>query len=203
MTEKSTVFVVDDDPAVCKFLRMLIDSAGHDVETYPSAEAFLTAYSSNRPGCLVLDVQMTGLSGLELQQQLNRESIRMPIIMITGHGDVPMAVSAMRTGAVDFIQKPIDGPLLLERIAQALVLDSATRERQAQELENHKLLAQLSAREHEVLDSLVKGAANKVIASNLAISIKTVEYHRANIMKKMKARAFADLVRIAVKCGIG
>ena len=191
-----TIFVVDDDDAVRDSLRDLIDSVGLEVETYPSAHAFLEACDKARRGCLVLDIRMPGMSGLELQGRLNERGSTLPIVFITGHGDVPMAVEAMKRGAVDFIQKPFRDQELLDRIN--LALEQNRRRRAAEEMKRDiaKRIATLTRREREVMQMVIQGKANKVIAIDLGLSQRTVEVHRSHVMDKMKARTLAELVRM-------
>jgi two-component system response regulator FixJ len=169
---------------------------------YPSAQAFLAAYSPDQPGCLVLDVRMPGMSGLELQHQLNRRGAIVPVIFITGHGDVPMAVEAMQEGAFDFVQKPFRDQELLERVNRALDKDRTTREQLNQTGGTRERFASLTPREREVMLLMVDGKANKVMAGDLGVSQRTVEIHRARVMEKMEARSLAHLVRMAIDSGI-
>jgi len=196
MKTEPTICVVDDDAGVRNSLRWLIESAGFRVATYASAQEFLEGYDPERAGCLILDVRLSGRSGLDLQQQLVATGIGIPIIMITGHGDVPTAVRAMRSGALDFIEKPFDDKLLLGRVRQAVELDIRNREAQAERAETIARLALLTPREREVLKRVVDGRGNKQIAEDLGISTKTVEAHRAHMMEKMRAKSVAGLVRI-------
>lgn len=198
---RPTVFVVDDDAAVRDALKLLLRSVGHAVETYGSAQEFLEAYGEDRPGCLVLDIRMPGMSGLELQQKLNEKHSILPIIFITGHGDVPMAVEAMQAGAVDFIQKPFRDQDLIDRINQALEKDSANRAALGERNDIRRRLETLTPREREVLDLVVHGKANKVIAGDLKLSQRTVEIHRARVMEKMQASSLAHLVRMVLEVG--
>ena len=198
MREKATIFVVDDDAAVRDSLRWVIESNGWKVEAHPSAEAFLNSYAPSRPGCLILDVRMPGMSGPELQKLLNDRHCSMPIIFISAHGTVPTAVRAMQAGAVDFILKPFDNATLLERIDQCM-----ERARQQSDINRQgniarERLAKLSAREREVLELVVSGKSNKLIATELQISIKTVEAHRAKIMQKLQVHSLAELVSLAL-----
>jgi len=198
---RPTIFVVDDDAAVRDALKLLLRSVGQAVETFGSAQEFLEAYSEDRPGCLVLDIRMPGMSGLELQQKLNEKHSILPIIFITGHGDVPMAVEAMQAGAVDFIQKPFRDQDLIDRINQALEKDSANRAALGERNDIRKRLETLTPREREVLDLVVHGKANKVIAGDLKLSQRTVEIHRARVMEKMQASSLAHLVRMVLEVG--
>ncbi|HYM35623.1 MAG TPA: response regulator FixJ [Steroidobacteraceae bacterium] len=198
---RPTVFIVDDDTAVRDALKFLLRSVGHPVETFASAQDFLDAYRDDRPGCMVLDIRMPGMSGLELQEKLVERRSILPIIFITGHGDVPMAVEAMQAGAMDFIQKPFRDQDLLDRINQALDKDAAMR-RSIKELNSiRERLASLTPREREVMDLVVHGKANKVIAGDLDLSQRTVEIHRARVMEKMQASSLAHLVRMVIEIG--
>jgi two-component system response regulator FixJ len=197
--QKPTVFVVDDDAAVRDSLRLLLKSVGLPVEVFESAQDFLDADRDDRPGCLVLDIRMPGMSGLELQVKLNERHSILPIIFITGHGDVPMAVEAMQAGAVDFIQKPFRDQDLLDRINQALEKDAGSRRMLAERNMIRKRLESLTPREREVLDLVVAGKANKVIAGDLNLSQRTVEIHRARVMEKMEAHSLAHLVRMVLE----
>ena len=200
MKEKpATVFVVDDDDAVRTALRLLIKSVGLPVETYPSAQEFLDAFDGDRAGCLVLDIRMPGMSGLELQQHLNALHAITPIVFITGHGDVPMAVEAMQHGAVDFIQKPFRDQDLIDRINQALDRDRANRNSLKERDAIRDRIGTLTPREREVLALVTSGKANKVIAGDLDVSQRTVEIHRARVMEKMQASSFAHLVRMVIE----
>ncbi|HWW19663.1 MAG TPA: response regulator [Steroidobacteraceae bacterium] len=193
-----TVFVVDDDDAVRSSLRMLLKSVGRTVVDYASATAFLAAYKFDRPGCLVLDIRMPGMSGLELQDQLNERGAIVPVIFISGHADVPMAVEAVQHGAFDFLQKPFRDQDLLDRVQAAIERDSANR-RQLRERESlQKRLNSLTDREREVLDLVTQGKANKVMAGDLGVSQRTVEIHRARVMEKMEASSLAQLVRMMI-----
>ncbi len=198
----ATVFVVDDDEAMRNSLAWLIESEGLRVETFESAQSFLAACYPGRGGCLLLDVRMPGMSGLELQEHLRHRQIRLPVIIITGHGDVPMAVRAMKAGAVDFIEKPFDDETLLATIQRALELDAYQRSQQAGRAEIAARLAQLTPREHEVMLMVTDGMSNKEIANELSVSAKTVEAHRARVMEKMEARSLAELVRMVLTTGV-
>ena len=195
---RPTIFVVDDDSAVRDALKLLLRSVGQAVETYGAGQEFLESYSEDRPGCLVLDIRMPGMSGLELQQKLNEKHSILPIIFITGHGDVPMAVEAMQAGAVDFIQKPFRDQDLIDRINQALEKDTSNRAALGERNDIRRRLETLTPREREVLDLVVHGKANKVIAIDLGLSERTVEIHRASIMEKLHARNLSNVVRTAL-----
>ena len=166
------------------------------VETHATAQEFLDVYDRARPGCLVLDVRMPGLSGLDLQEKLSAQQIRIPIIFITGHGEVSAAVRAMKSGAIDFIEKPFSDQVLLNRIQQAIAQDVQARRDQVQRAKTSARLAVLTPREREVLTLVVAGRSNKAIAAQLGVSSKTVEAHRANVMKKMKVHSLSELVRL-------
>ena len=200
MKEKpATVFVVDDDEAVRTSLRLLLKSVGLPVETFASAQEFLDQFDPRRAGCLVLDIRMPGMSGLELQQHLNDRHSIMPIVFITGHGDVPMAVEAMQAGAVDFIQKPFRDQDLIDRINRALDKDREMRSELRERDEIRRRMSQLTPREREVLELVTQGKANKVIAGDLNVSQRTVEIHRARVMEKMGANSLAHLVRMVIE----
>ena len=194
-----TVIVVDDDDAVRTSLRLLLKSVGLPVETHGSAQEFLAAFDTDQPGCLVLDIRMPGMSGLELQAKLAEEHAIVPIVFITGHGDVPMAVEAMQHGAVDFIQKPFRDQDLIDRINQALDKDKANRDSLRERDAILRRMAQLTPREREVLELVTVGKANKVIAGDLDVSQRTVEIHRARVMEKMGASSLAHLVRMVIE----
>jgi len=191
-----TVFIVDDDAAIRFAMQALMDSVNLNHEIFASADEFLEKITEQRPGCLVLDIRMPGLGGLELQEELIKRGNTLPIIFITGHGDVPMAVEAMQKGAVDFIQKPFRDQELLDRIREALATDEERREEQQAHAEVAARLSRLTNREREVFDLVVTGKPNKVIAYELGVSQRTVEIHRARVMEKMQARSLADLVKM-------
>ena len=191
------VFIVDDDDAVRRFLSGLIESVELPVEAYASARDFLTAYQPGRPGCLVLDVRMPGMSGLELQRELAERAIDLPVIVLTGHGNVQVAVHAMKAGAVDFVEKPFDNELLLDRIQKAVAESVRADGERVKRNEIANRMRLLSPRERQVLDLVVAGETNKGVARHLDISERTVEIHRANVMRKMRARSLADLVLMA------
>ena len=194
--QSPTVFIVDDDPSIRFAMQALMDSVNLAHAIFASADEFLEKVTDQRPGCLVLDIRMPGLGGLELQQELINRGNTVPIIFITGHGDVPMAVEAMQKGAVDFIQKPFRDQDLLDRIREALNTDKERREQQQKHAEVADRLARLTNREREVFDLVVTGKPNKVIAYELGVSQRTVEIHRARVMEKMQARSLADLVKM-------
>jgi RNA polymerase sigma factor (sigma-70 family) len=201
MSSGETVFVVDDDQAMRSSLQWLIESMGMRVETYDSAQAFLDAYYPGRAGCLLLDVRMPGMSGLELQAYLARREHRIPVIIITGHGDVSMAVKAMKNGAADFIEKPFDDEALIVSIRNALQHDEKQRALRAQRADIAARMAELTPREHQVMTMVTDGKSNKEIATALGVSAKTVEVHRARVMDKMRADSLAELVRMVMIAG--
>jgi FixJ family two-component response regulator len=190
------VFVVDDDEAVRSSLRLLLKSVGLAAAALPSAQEFLATYDPQQPGCLVLDVRMPGMSGLELQQQLNLRGAIIPVIFITGHGDVPMAVEAMQHGAFDFLQKPFRDQDLIDRIQRALAKDKQNRTELGERSRYRERLETLTPREREVLALVTSGKPNKVMAGDLGVSQRTVEIHRARVMEKMGVPSLAQLVRI-------
>jgi FixJ family two-component response regulator len=197
------VYIVDDDEAVRDSLRFVLEASAYRVFAFESAERFLRDFDPKAIACLVLDVRMPGMSGLELQEQLRARSVELPIVFITGHGDVPMAVAAMKRGAADFIEKPFDQAALKEVVDKLLERARAdTAERERRRL-NATLLARLTAREEQVLERIMAGRLNKQIADDLGISIKTVEAHRANIMDKLRANTVADLMKVALAAGNG
>jgi len=180
-------------------LRWLIESVKVRVETYASAQSFIDDYDSAMSGCLVLDVRMPGMSGIELQERLAAQRIRIPIIFITGHGDVQMAVRAVQAGAFDFVEKPFNDQDLLDRIQKAITRDTEQRDKEAYRTQLRALFASLTPREREVLDLVVEGMSNKAIANSLGLSAKTVEVHRAKVMDKMHARSVSDLVKMSMQ----
>ncbi|MEJ2130791.1 MAG: response regulator transcription factor [Gammaproteobacteria bacterium] len=195
---QATVFIVDDDEAVRDSLSMLMESVGIATEVFASGQEFLAGFDEDRGGCLVLDIRMPGMSGLELQAVLNERRSMLPVIFITGHGDVPMAVQAIRSGAQDFIQKPFREQELLDRVQQVLAEDLRNRDVLHQKRDILARLATLTPREREVLDMVVAGKANKVIAIDLGLSQRTVEIHRAHVMEKMQTKSLAHLVRMMI-----
>ena len=192
------VFIVDDDAAVRSSLRLLVKSVGLSAAVFTSAQEFLSSYDTRQPGCLVLDVRMPGMSGLELQQQLNLRGAVIPVIFITGHGDIPMAVEAMQHGAFDFLQKPFRDQDLIDRIQRALEKDRENRAALGQRARIRERLDSLTPREREVLALVTSGKANKVMAADLGLSQRTVEIHRAHVMEKMAASSIAQLVRMVL-----
>lgn len=196
---QESVYIVDDDHAVRRAVTLLLESVGYRTQGHASAREFLDQYLPEQPGCLVLDVRMPGMSGLELQQELNRRGAILPIIFITGHGDVQMAVDAMKQGAFDFVQKPFRDQDLLDRVNRALQSDQATRKLLARRDELRRRVDSLTPREREVMNLVVEGRSNKLIGGSLEMSERTVEIHRARVMEKMGARSLAQLVRMALE----
>src|SRR5215472_4337362 len=196
-----TVFVVDDDEGVRNSLRFLLKSVGQQTHTLASATEFLETYKPSQPGCLVLDVRMPGMSGLELQQQLNLRGAIIPVIFITGHGDIPMAVEAMQQGAFDFLQKPFRDQDLIDRVQRALEKDRVNRAELTERGRIRERHEQLTPREREVLALVTRGKPNKVMAADLGLSQRTVEIHRARVMEKMGASSLAHLVRMVMDLG--
>ena len=199
MTQTATVYIVDDDPAVRDSLRWLIESLKYPVETYDSAQTFLDSYSPVNQGCLVLDVRLPGMSGLQLQKKLSEDGIDLPTVIITGHGDVPLAVRALQAGALHFLEKPFRDQDVLDCVQEALELADS---KHAQRVEKENILARmetLTPREYEVMKAIVSGATNKGIAERYAISVKTVEVHRTRVMHKMSADSLPELVKMVLR----
>ena len=191
------VFVVDDDADIRDFMRLLLEVVGFKVRNYTSARQFLDD-DLPKQGCLVADIRMPDMSGLELQEEVAKRHLDLPVIIMTGHGDVPLAVRAMKAGAVDFLEKPFDDEKMLSSVRRALEIGSRARGRNAEAIAAKTLLASLTPRERGVLDKLVQGRSNKVVAYELGISPRTVEIHRAHIMGKMEASSLSDLVRVVL-----
>jgi two-component system response regulator FixJ len=196
MSDNPTVFIVDDDSEVRDAIKLLMDSVGLDAEVFESAQNYLERFDPQRPGCLVLDIRMKGMSGLDLQDRLTEEPMHPPIIIITGHGDVPMAVRAVKSGAVDFIEKPFNDQLLLDAVHRAIEQDAENRGRASRLADIRERLDKLTPREREIMDMVVAGNRNKVIAIDLGISQSTVEAHRAKVMEKMEATSLSELMRM-------
>jgi two-component system response regulator FixJ len=201
-SDKGVVHVIDDDEAMRQSLAFLLGAVGMEVQTYESAEAFLEIAPTVKAGCVITDVRMPGLSGVELLRQLRDRQVSIPVIMITGHGDVPLAVEAMKIGAMDFLEKPFDDEALLASVRSALDQLDRDQKRQAERGDIEGRLATLSNRERDVLQGLVAGHANKQIAYDLGISPRTIEIYRANLMTKMQAASLSDLVRMALIVGL-
>lgn len=199
MTRPATVHVVDDDDAVRRSLRLLLKSVGLLTIAYASAQEFLAAWDSDQPGCLVLDVRMPGMSGIELQAELNQRGAIIPVIFISGHGDIPMAVEAIQHGAFDFLQKPFRDQDLIDRVQRALASDTEHRQVLQQRETLRQRFESLTPREQEVLQLVTQGKANKVMAGDLGVSQRTVEIHRARVMEKMGAHSLAQLVRMVLE----
>jgi FixJ family two-component response regulator len=203
MTEnRPIVFVVDDEPAICLSLQRLLRSVGLEAQTFPSAQEFLGAKRPDGPGCLVLDVRLPGLSGLDLQQELLDAKVDLPIIFITGHGDIPMTVRAMRAGAVEFLTKPFRDQDLIDAIQHGIEKHRAARQERGSISEFKTLYDSLTHREREVFSLVARGLLNKQIAADLGVAEKTIKAHRGQVMHKMNAESLADLVRIGEKLGI-
>jgi FixJ family two-component response regulator len=196
------VYLVDDEPAVRKALGRLLRSAGIEVATFGSAEEFLGALEEEAAGCALLDVAMPGLDGLALQETLARRGIDLPVLFLTGHGDIPMSVRAMKAGASDFLTKPVDGKVLVAAVRRALERGRSLARARREDAEIHRRLASLTPREREVLQGVVSGRLNKQIAADLGISEKTVKVHRGRVMEKMNAPSLAELVRLADRAGL-
>jgi len=201
MAEHAPIHVIDDDEAMRDSLLFLLSSAGLSARGHESATAFLKALGDNVRGCVITDVRMPGMQGVDLVRHLRRANKAVPVIVITGHGDVPLAVEAMKAGAFDFFEKPFDDELLLERVRQALDQREASAEREAGRTAVLDAVASLTPREEEVLDGLVAGKPNKTIAYDLGISPRTVEIYRANVMTKLGAASLSQLVRMAIMAG--
>ena len=197
--EAATVFIVDDDGDVLRSMRYLIESIGLRVETFASAQEFLDAYRPDVPGCLVVDVRMPGLSGLDLQDELRERGAEIPVIVITGYGDVSMAVRAMKAGAAEFLQKPVSDQVLLDHIQTAIARELDRYRSQAERREIAARFATLTPREREVLEHVVTGVPGREIAAKLGVSPKTVESHRAKVMKKMQAGSLLRLARMVMQ----
>ena len=199
MDREQIVYVVDDDEGIREGLSLLLETVGQPCKLYSSAQEFLESYNESNGGCVVLDIRMPRMSGLDLQEKLNEKGSLLPIIFITGHGDIPMAVEAMRQGALDFIRKPFREQDLLDRINEALEFDAGKRKRFLDRQEILDKIGFLSAREREVFHRVADGEMNKVIALDLGISERTVEVHRSQVMKKLGVRTLAQLVRIKIE----
>lgn len=198
MNTQPTVYIVDDDAAVRKALSFLMEAEGLHAEVYASAEEFLAAVKPASQCCLLLDVRMPGMTGLELQETLKQKQIAIPIIIMTGYADVPMAVQAMKAGAVDFIEKPFDNDRLLQQVNVCLRMSEQAQTDQVQHLDAKQKIERLTRREQQVMAMLVQGHQNRVIAEKLGISPRTVEIHRARVMEKLETHSLSDIVRIAI-----
>lgn len=194
-----TVFIVDDDDAVRHCISVMCGLAGLPCETFADGEAFMSAYHPTRPGCLVVDQRMPGMSGLELLQWMSAQAQPLPVIVITGHGDVPVAVNAFRGGALDFLEKPFADEYFLQRVREAFERDAEARLRAGEQASVFTRYRRLSRRERSVMDLMVRGLANKLIAAELGIGIRTVESHRANVLKKMGTTSLSELTRLHLR----
>jgi FixJ family two-component response regulator len=190
------VFIVDDDEEVRNGLQLLLESVGLSVTCYASAANYLEAFDASLPGCLVVDIRMPGMSGLDMQEKLKEQPIHPPVIIITGHGDVPMAVRAVKAGAVDFIEKPFRDQILLDSVHRAIEMDAKQRGEASRLSDIRERLSQLTPREREVLDLVIKGKRNKNISMELGITLSTVEAHRSRVMEKMEADSLSSLMRM-------
>jgi FixJ family two-component response regulator len=202
-TTEPTVFIVDDDQEVREAIQLLMKSVGLEARSFDSAQTYLAQFDPGHPGCLILDVRMKGMSGLDLQQRLAQAPIHPPVIIITGHGDVPMAVRAVKAGAVDFIEKPFNDQTLLDAVHRAFDQDARNRGQASRLADIEERLTRLTPREREILDQVIAGKRNKVISLDLGISQSTVEAHRAKVMEKMEARSLSDLMRMMMAIGRG
>ncbi len=200
---EATVFVVEDDGGARASMVWLLESAGLRVRAFPNGSDFLAERSADDCGCAIIDMRLPGMSGLQVQSELQRRQIPLPVILVTGYGDIASAVRAVKAGAVDFLQKPFSTELLLERIYEAIERNREQRQRWQRREEFERRLGSLTPREREVMDLMVSGLANKVIAAELGISERTVEAHRKQVMMKMRAVSFAQLVRLTVECSAG
>jgi FixJ family two-component response regulator len=195
---RQIVYIVDDDESVRVSLRWLLESVGHTVEVYANGREFLSAGKSNAPGCLLLDVRMPQMGGFELQESLRATDFRLPIIFLTAHGDIPMTVRALKSGAYDFLEKPYNDQQLIDKVSEALKISCQLHQKAQSHLQTSDLLKQLSAREREVFELLIKGKSSKLIAIALNISHKTVEVHRAHIREKLGTTSLAELIRLGM-----
>jgi two-component system, LuxR family, response regulator FixJ len=195
---QQTVFIVDDEAAIRKSLQLLIEMLGVSVRTFPSAARYLDAYQPGDAGCLILDLRMPGMNGLDLQQELIRRGFDMPLIVLTGFGDVPAVIRALKSGAFEFLEKPVDDDVLLDHVRRALAWDAQQRRQRSEHDTVRERIERLTLREREVLGLVVEGLSSKEIGHRLRVSCKTVEAHRARIMKKMETESVVDLVRVVV-----
>lgn len=198
MNHEPIIYIVDDDQAIAESLAWMIESVGFKTKTFFSAKKFLATYHPEQSGCLILDVRMPEMSGPELQDELNKNNRDIPIIFISGYGDIALAVRVMKAGAIDFLTKPFNDQVLLESINKAIRIDRIKRKKNIQNKEMTERVATLSAREYEIMGKIVSGKLNKVIAADLNISLKTVEAHRASIMKKMQIKSLPELITVAI-----
>lgn len=203
MASEPIVYVIDDDDGARDALEFLLDTAAIRVRSFPSADTFLAASPPLSGACVITDVRMPGLNGIELVEELKRRGAAVPVIVMTGHADVPLAIQALHAGVSDFIEKPFDGDVMLAAIRKSIAMQAADAEAQAERQEVQERIESLSGREQEVMAGLVRGDANKAIAFDLGISARTVEVYRANVMVKMRARTLSDLVRMVTVAGRG
>lgn len=194
----TTVFIIDDDQQVREALELLMESVGLNARTFASGQVFFEHFDPMVPGCVITDIRMPGMSGLELQKKLKQEPMQPPVIIITGHGDIPMAVDAMQSGAVDFIEKPFNDQRLLDSVHRAIEMDAAARGQATQIAQIRERIESLTPREHEVMNLITQGKRNKIIADELHVSQSTVEAHRAKVMEKMQASTMSDLMRMVL-----
>ena len=194
----ATIFIVDDDPAIQDSLSWLLETVGYSVKAFLSAQAFLDAFTPEMRGCMILDIRLPGMSGLQLQQKMTADGIRLPVIIISGHGDIPMAVKAMQQGALTFLEKPFRDQELLDSIQDALERDDRNRKIDSLREQVRQRLDTLTPREHEVLERIVEGDSSRVIGEFYDISVKTVEVHRAHVMEKMQAKSLPELVQMVL-----
>jgi FixJ family two-component response regulator len=202
MPTEPIVYIVDDDDDVREALRLLIHSVGLRTVLCDSAQSFLDQVNPDRPGCVLLDVRMPGMSGLDLQEQFKRHDIHLPTIIISGHGDVPMVVRAMKSGVIDFLEKPFNDQLLIDRVQHAIALDAERRQERNRHRDIESRVATLTPREREVMAWIVAGKLNKVIADKLGVSTRTVEIHRARVMDKLHVHSVGELVQMALSVGV-
>lgn len=195
MQPEPTVFIVDDDKAMRDGVSLLVKSVGLPAKSFPTAQVFLESYRAAEPGCLVLDVRMPGMSGLELQEELIHRKIPLPVIFLTGHGDVPMSVRAMKTGAVDFIQKPPCDQVLLDAIQTAISADNQRRQQEGQRQKVHARMSSLTERERQVMAYLVEGKNDKQVANELGVTVRGAAFHRTRILRKMEVESLVELAR--------
>ena len=199
---ETPILIVDDDPDVRDSLRALLESAGFKVRDFDSAKKVLADAAIAQGACLIADIRMPDMDGLQLQEELIKRQIRIPVIVVTGHGDVALAVRAMKAGAIDFIEKPFDGEFMLESVRRAIALSQPTRSEAALAQTAESRIGLLTARERQVLEQLVAGRSNKIIAYELDISPRTVEIHRAHLMEKMQAKSLSEVIRMALAAGV-
>ncbi|MBA3311699.1 MAG: response regulator [Planctomycetota bacterium] len=193
-----TVFIIDDDPAIRKSLAWLVESVGLAAETYESASAFISEFDIERPGCLICDIRMPGMGGLELQERLRASGSQIPVIILTGYGDVSTAVRAMKAGATDFLEKPVGDQVLVDQIQRAIARDAACRAGRGEQLKLGERISRLTHREQEVMTHVIEGLSSRQIAGQLGVSFKTVEAHRAKVMRKMQAKSVPHLIRMSL-----